>query len=142
MKFDISSAPLKIRDLFKAALLAREKAHAPYSGFKVGAALKTSTGQIFSGCNVENSSYGASNCAERVAVQKAVSEIENLKIVEIMVVTDANPPWPPCGLCRQVLVEFGQDVKVYSAGIHGTFTEAQLSDLLPNAFTPAHLAKT
>lgn len=141
MTHDISSAPLKVKDLFKAALLAREKAHAPYSGFKVGSALKTSTGQIFSGCNVENSSYGASNCAERVAIQKAVSEVEGLKIVEIMVVTDANPPWPPCGLCRQVLVEFGTDVTVYSAGLQGSYTESTLSELLPNAFTPSNLGK-
>jgi cytidine deaminase len=141
MNSEISSASVKVRDLFKAALLAREKAHAPYSGCKVGAAVRTSTGQIFSGCNVENSSYGASNCAERVAIQKAVSEVENLKIIEVMVVTDANPPWPPCGLCRQVMIEFGQEVTVYSAGLQGALTEATLTELLPNAFTPANLKK-
>ncbi|MBI2712615.1 MAG: cytidine deaminase [Bdellovibrio sp.] len=138
---DISSAPLAIKDLFKAALLVREKAHSPYSGFKVGAAIRTAQGQTFTGCNVENSSYGGSNCAERVAIQKAVSETENLEIVEIMVVTDANPPWPPCGLCRQVMVEFGTQIKIYCSSTQGAYAEYTLNELLPNAFTPSNLKK-
>ena len=83
--------------LFSAALRARDHAYAPYSGFKVGAALLTREGRIFAGCNVENSTYGATCCAEQVAVHNAVAELGKLDIAEVLVVTDNTPPWPPCG---------------------------------------------
>lgn len=140
---DISSAPLFIKDLFRAALLTRDKAYSPYSGLKVGAAIRTRSGQIFSGCNVENSSYGASMCAERVAIQKAISEIggKGFEIEAVMVVTDATPPWPPCGMCRQVISEFGLHAKIYLANIQGVFLESDFGELFPQAFTPTHLQK-
>ncbi len=141
MANQIGTASIHIKDLFKAALLAREKSHSPYSGIKVGSAILTKSGQTFSGCNVENSSFGATVCAERVAIQKAVSELGAMEIVEIMVVTDANPPWSPCGLCRQVMVEFGTEIKVYCANVQGFFEEYPLTELLPHAFTPSNLKK-
>ncbi len=88
-----------------------KRAYAPYSGYKVGAALKTKSGKIFSGCNVENASYGLTNCAERTAVFKAISEGEN-EFVEIVIFTDSDKLPTPCGACRQVLAEFSSDLKV------------------------------
>src|SRR5690348_9517727 len=99
----VTSVGPQIIELYEKAIQAQKHSYSPYSGCKVGAALRTRGGEIFSGCNVENSSYGATVCAERVAVQKAVSECGKIEIMEIMVVTDASPPWPPCGLCRQVM---------------------------------------
>lgn len=92
--------------LIEAATRARLHAHAPYSGAFIGSAVKMADGTIFSGCNIENASYGGTVCAERVAIWKAVSEQSSQKIEEIVVVSDFDSAWPPCGFCRQVIAEF------------------------------------
>jgi cytidine deaminase len=132
----------EIETLLTAAKKARENSYSPYSQHKVGAALRTSDGKIFSGCNVENSSYGATVCAERVAIQSAVAAGGKLEITEILVLTDATPPWPPCGMCRQVIAEFASiNLVVYSANLSGETKHKAFSDLFPEAFTPSHLIK-
>ncbi len=127
--------------LFQQAKAARENAYCPYSGHKVGAALLTSGGEIFVGCNVENSSYGATQCAERVAIQNAVSKLGKIKISEILVVTDADPAWPPCGLCRQVIAEFGPEARIHISTLKGEIKSFPFSELFPHAFTPQNLGK-
>ncbi len=124
--------------LVEMAKEARKNAYAPYSNFKVGAALLTKSGRVFTGCNVENSSFGASMCAERVAVFKAVNEGER-EFQAIAVVTDTKEPAMPCGLCRQVLSEFSLDIKIYAANLNGDVRETTLKDLLPYAFTKKDL---
>lgn len=129
-------------DLIEKAREARTKAYSPYSGYQVGAALKTSHGKIYSGCNIENSSYGATICAERVAIHKAISELGSMEISEICVVTDASPPWPPCGICRQVISEFARpSTKIIAANLQGECKTIVFQELMPEAFTPAHLGK-
>ncbi len=125
--------------LIEMAKRARENAYAPYSNFKVGAALLTEDGEIFTGANVENASYGLSICAERVAVFKAVSEGKR-KFKAIAVVADTEKPTPPCGACRQVLAEFG-DIEVIMANLKGDVKVMKLSELLPEAFTPDDLRR-
>ncbi len=125
-------------ELIDMAKEARKNAYAPYSKFKVGAALLTKSGKVFTGCNVENSSFGASMCAERVAVFKAVSEGER-EFKAIAVVTDTDDPAMPCGMCRQVLSEFSMDIKVYAANLDGKVKTTTLRDLLPYAFTKEDL---
>lgn len=115
---------------------AREKAYAPYSGFKVGAALRTKSGRVYCGSNVENASYGLTICAERVAVFNAVSEGECE--FEALAVVSENLA-PPCGACRQVLAEFGLDTQVIVADLGGRREVHLMADLLPTAFTPALL---
>ncbi len=122
-------------ELTQAATRARNNAYCPYSKHAVGAALRTKEGKIFSGCNVENSSYGATICAERVAIQNAISSCGKIEIEEILVMTDSTPPWPPCGMCRQVLVEFGKNMQVHFANLKGEMHTTTLQELLPNAFT-------
>jgi len=112
---------------------ARELAHAPYSGFKVGAALKTRAGEIVTGCNLENASYGLTMCAERVAVFKAVSE--GLSDFEaIVVVADSKQLTAPCGPCRQILWEFCGDILVHMSNSKGRTRVMRLRDLLPLPF--------
>lgn len=136
----IANSSELIKDLFREALLAREKSYSRYSGHKVGAALKTTDGTLHKGCNVENSSYGATVCAERVAVFAAVAALgPHVQISEVMVVTDATPPWPPCGMCRQVLAEFGKDLTLHLANPAGQLETYRFGDVFPMAFTPAHL---
>jgi cytidine deaminase len=125
-------------NLIAEAMKAREKAHAPYSRFAVGAALLAKSGRIYTGCNVENASYGLSTCAERVAVFKAVSEGER-DFEAIAVVTEKGVP--PCGACRQVLMEFGEDIQVIVANGAGEYRVFTLQELLPEAFTPEHLGR-
>ena len=125
-------------ELVDIAKKARENAYAPYSKFKVGAALLTKSGKVFTGCNVENSSFGASMCAERVAVFKAVSEGER-EFKAIAVVTDTDDPAMPCGMCRQVLSEFSINIKIYAANLNGKVKTATLRELLPYAFTKEDL---
>jgi cytidine deaminase len=125
-------------ELIDKAIKAREKAYAPYSKFKVGAALLTKSGKIFTGANIENASYGASMCAERVAVFKAISEGET-EIIEIAVVTDEKTPAMPCGICRQVLREFSTNLKIYAANLNGKILETTIDKLLPKAFTRKNL---
>src|SRR5580698_8212702 len=104
--------------LISAALQARENAHAPYSKFKVGAALEDATGRIHTGCNVENATYGLSLCAERVAVFKAVSDAAR-GFKRVAVVADTETLTPPCGACRQILWEFCGDVEIVLANLSG-----------------------
>ncbi len=139
----ISSSSPKIQELFQKALHVRNYAYAPYSQCKVGAAIKISSGQIFTGCNVENASYGATLCAERSAIVKAISDTGKIQITEIMVITDATPPWPPCGICRQMISEFisdpNQRVPVYTANIQGDLITLNWNEVYPQGFTPDYL---
>jgi len=130
-----------IKELFEAAKKAQKKSYSPYSQCQVGAAIRTTQGKIFSGCNVENASYGATVCAERVAIQKAVSEMGSIQLKELMVVTHASPPWPPCGMCRQVIAEFGTEITLYLANLKGEIQTASFKQLFPQAFDPSHLKK-
>ena len=120
--------------LIEKARLARLSAHAPYSHFQVGAALLTSDGRVFTGCNVENSTYGLSMCAERVAIFKAVSEGMQ-EIAKVVVVTDSEDIAPPCGCCRQMTWEFGsEDTEVVIANLAGAVRSYRIKELLPKAF--------
>ena len=93
-------------DLLSLARAAQTRAYAPYSGFHIGAAIRLENGDVFAGCNVENASYGATICAERGAILTAVAASGHVRVVEVVVASEGNPPWPPCGMCRQVLAEF------------------------------------
>jgi len=119
--------------LIEAAREARERAVAPYSKFKVGAALETADGTIVSGCNIENSTYGLTLCAERVAVFKAVSDGHHA-FRRIAVVADTADPTPPCGPCRQILWEFCGDIEVILANLTSDMGHHRLKDLLPLPF--------
>jgi cytidine deaminase len=118
--------------LIQHAIEARGRAYAPYSGYPVGAAVLTASGRIFNGCNVENASSGLTVCAERTAIQKAVSEGER-EITALAVVTEDGAS--PCGACRQVLLEFGEEVVIILADDSGKFQETSLRELLPRPFT-------
>lgn len=124
--------------LISVARDAREHAHAPFSGFRVGAAVRARSGRIFSGCNVENASYGLTICAERVAVFKAISEGER-EFDAICVVTDTDVLTPPCGACRQIIWEFCGDVPVILANLHGKIEHERSLNLLPRPFDSSHL---
>jgi cytidine deaminase len=119
--------------LIDAARAAREHAHAPFSKFKVGAALRTRSGRLVGGCNVENASYGLTICAERVAIFKAISEGER-EFDAIAVVTDADTLTPPCGACRQIIWEFCGNVEVVLANLKGQVEHHRMKDLLPLPF--------
>ena len=138
----MSKSDLK-QALFEKAAEARLRSYSPYSQCKVGAAIRLSNQSIFSGCNVENASYGGTVCAERTAILKAVSETGTpLKIEEIVVVTDATPPWPPCGLCRQVIAEFAAPhAQIHAMNLQGECRTSTFEELLPQAFVPQHLQK-
>jgi cytidine deaminase len=118
--------------LLSAAREVREKAYAPYSQFKVGAALLTKSGRIYRGCNVENLSFGLTVCAERAAVFAAIAAGE-LGFEAIAVVADSVQPVTPCGACRQVLAEFSSDLPVCSANLQGERYETTIGELLPRA---------
>lgn len=121
-----------MHELLEQALLVREKAYAPYSQFRVGAAVRGGSGHIHTGCNVENASYGLTSCAERNAIYQAIAQGEqNLK--EILVLADTKEPVVPCGACRQVMQEFGINV-VYRANINGQLVCNTLEELLPLGF--------
>lgn len=120
--------------LLDAARKAMKNAYAPYSHFRVGAALITNKGEVFSGCNVENASYGVTNCAERTAIFTAVEQSgPGLKIRALAVVNDQDVPCSPCGACRQVIYEFGPKATVLFKGPKG-WKEAQITELLPEGF--------
>lgn len=121
-----------MKELLHAAGQAREKAYAPYSGFKVGAAVLAASGRIYSGCNIENASYGLTNCAERTAIFKAVSEGEG-KLLALAVVGDTPAPIAPCGACRQVMAEFGIE-KIIMGNLQGGQLVMTLGELLPYSF--------
>jgi cytidine deaminase len=125
------------RALIDLAAEAQRRAYAPYSNYQVGAALRTKSGRIFTGCNVENAAYPHAMCAERVAIFKAVSEGE--REFDVIVVVTPNGG-SPCGGCRQVMAEFGLDTLVLIADGEGRLVnETTVNDLLPLAFTPANL---
>ena len=121
------------KELIAAATLVRENAYAPYSEFRVGSALETDDGQIIVGSNVESASYGLTVCAERVAVWNAISQGKR-KIVKIAVVADTEELTPPCGVCRQIIWEFGGNIPVIFANLHGKVETVEMKDLLPRAF--------
>jgi cytidine deaminase len=120
-------------DLVAAARSARLRAHAPFSGFKVGAALETVDGVLVTGCNVENATYGLTMCAERVAIFAAVSQ-GHTRFTRVAVVADTTRPTPPCGACRQLLWEFGGDLEVILASLEAVHSRHQIRDLLPLPF--------
>jgi len=128
-----------MNSLVEAAIRARENAHAPYSAFKVGAALESVDGSVFTGCNVENATYGLTLCAERVAVVKAVSEGAST-FVRIAVAADTEEVTPPCGACRQILWEFCGDIEVILANLKGKQETVRLKDLYPRAFDAGSLS--
>ena len=121
--------------LLEAALKARAFAHAPFSKFQVGAALEDSEGRIWTGCNVENASYGLTVCAERVAVFKAISEgVKPRAFTRIAIAADTDKLTPPCGACRQILWEFLGNAEVILVNPHGKTARYQMIDLLPEPF--------
>ena len=125
--------------LIELATQVRELAYAPYSKYKVGAVVESSDGRIFTGCNVENSSYGLTMCAERNALAKAVSEGAR-DFVRIAVIADAHAPVPPCGACRQVISELcGKDVEVVMVNLRGQIETHTVAELLPEAFDSSFL---
>ena len=124
--------------LVDAALAARQHARAPFSNFKVGAALEDETGRIFTGCNVENATYGLTMCAERVAVFKAVSEGAR-EFRRIAVAADTDLLTPPCGACRQILWEFCGDIEVTLVNLEGKTETLRLKDLFPRPFDASFL---
>ena len=131
----------ELRSLRERALAAMDRAYAPYSNFQVGAALLGSDGSIAEGCNVENASFPAGTCAERVALGAAVSRgVRSFRMV--VIASSGDTPASPCGMCRQALIEFSPELEVISITRAGTEARWRLSDLLPNAFTPAALDST
>lgn len=127
------SAELR-RKLQRAAEKAMKNAHAPYSKFRVGTAILTAKGEIFTGCNVENASYGMTNCAERTAIFSAVAASgPKLEILAVAVTNDHGVPCSPCGACRQVIYEFGPDAVIFFQGANGP-KQAHITELLPEGF--------
>ncbi len=120
-------------ELVRAATRAREHAYAPYSRFRVGAAVRASDGRVFAGCNVENASYGLSICAERVAIFNAVAHGAR-EIRALAVCTDAPAPATPCGACRQVIAEFADDAAIALANTGGALVITSINELLPLPF--------
>lgn len=130
---------MDVQELIGKAVKAKENAYVPYSHFRVGAALLTESGRVYTGCNIENVSYGATNCAERTAVFKAVSEGER-EFQAIVITGDNGDYLPPCGICRQVLLEFGKDsMEVILANSTGDYKVTTLGELLPGAFSSKNL---
>jgi len=127
-----------LQPLVDAARAARERAIAPYSRFKVGAALEMADGTVVTGCNIENATFGLTMCAERVALFKALSE-GHRDVRRVVVVADTRSPTPPCGPCRQLLWEYAGDVEVILAGTTGVCGVHRLGDLLPLPFDQHHI---
>ena len=120
-------------ELLSAAIYARNQAHAPYSGFNVGVSLKDVSGKVFSGCNVENASYGLTICAERATVCSAVAAgVKTFN--QMVIVADSESPCPPCGACRQFLFEFAPNLEIWIINLSGAVVYHRLQDLLPHAF--------
>lgn len=136
----MSLNPSLKKQLLDAAIKARSNSYSPYSNYKVGSALLMDEQRIFSGCNVENASYGATICAERAAIFSAIGEgFKNVQA--ILVVTDSLEPWPPCGMCRQVLSEFATaEVPVLLCNLDGVMREKTLGELCPHFFGPLQLS--
>jgi len=133
-------APKKLDSLVEAAKAARLRAYSPYSRVKIGAAVLTADGSIYTGANIENASYGLACCAERTAIFKAVSEGAK-RILAIAVVGKSEDFTKPCGACRQVMVEFNPNMKVLRRGLDGFSEDGTASSLLPEHFNPPGLAK-
>lgn len=125
-------------ELIRLAKKAMENAYVPYSHFRVGAALLTDKGEVYTGCNVENASFGGTNCAERTALFKAISEGQR-KFKAVAVISDSNDFTYPCGICRQVLSEFGLDLEIIVARNNEEYRVHKLREILPFAFTNAEL---
>lgn len=130
-------------DMITRAWEARQFSHSPYSEKKIGASVRLSNGQIYSGCNVENASYGGTVCAERVAIWKAYSENKKpLTISHVVVVSDEPSPWPPCGFCRQVMAEFSTpQTEITLVNTQKNEKTLSFAELFPFSFEPAHLGK-
>lgn len=127
-------------DLLSVASAARLNAHSPYSGFRVGAALRLKSGEVFGGCNVENASYGATICAERSAIMSAVAACGAIEITEILVLSEGNPPWPPCGMCRQVIGEFAApECVVWCVSESGEGEKRPFVEFFPQSFDASAL---
>jgi len=123
-----------VAKLMTTAQKAMKNAHAPYSGFHVGAAVLLKNGKVFSGCNVENASYGMTNCAERTAIFSAVAELgPKIEIRAVAVANAKGVPCAPCGACRQVIYEFGPEATIYFQGAEGP-KQAHIAELLPEGF--------
>jgi cytidine deaminase len=122
-----------LQKLIDKAKEAREKAFAPFSNFKVGAALLSKDGEVFTGCNIENASYGLTICAERVAIFKAISE-GTKDFVQLAVVGDTEDLTPPCGACRQIIWEFCGDIPIVLSNLPGKTEIVRMKELLPRAF--------
>lgn len=128
--------------LIETATAVRENAHAPYSRFKVGAAIRAASGAVYAGCNVENVAYPQGTCAEAGAIAAMVAQGET-RITEVLVIADSPSPVPPCGGCRQKLREFADGaVRVTMATTDGQTLTMTMEQLLPGAFTPGHMART
>ena len=127
-----------IANLLDQAAAARERAYAPYSHFPVGAAVLTNSGEVYTGCNVENASYGATCCAERVALFKAISE-GHKEIRAIAVVAAGEEVVPPCGICRQVMIELAPQAVVAMANLEGKRETQRVAELLPSPFGGGYL---
>ena len=132
---DESESAIDLRDT---AFAAMENAYAPYSRFRVGAAVRTSSGEVIAGCNVENAAYGEALCAERVAIAAAVARGMK-EFEEIAIASESDEPAAPCGSCRQTMSEFAPDLKITSYSRNGKQVTWRLSDLLPEAFASNHL---
>lgn len=132
---------LENEQLFHFAKEAMETAYVPYSKFRVGAVVVTKDGQLFTGCNIENASYGATNCAERTAIFKAVSQGYR-EFEKIMVIADSETPCAPCGICRQVVAEFfDPSAEIVMTNLKGEFLVKTVEEILPYAFGPKYLEK-
>ena len=136
----MSSSKNELNDAARAAL---KMSYSPYSTKKIGASLSLTNGRIFSGCNIENASYGGTVCAERVAIWKAISECSSSeKITEIVVASAEDNPWPPCGFCRQIMAEFAtEETIVRLINLGNDEVVYKFKDLFPEAFMPSHLIK-
>lgn len=130
---------MELNHLIEEAKKAREKAYVPYSKFPVGAALLTTDGRVYHGCNIENAAYSMTNCAERTALFKAYSEGDT-QFKLLAVVADTKRPVPPCGACRQVISELCEsDMKIVLTNLNGDIKELTVEELLPGAFSPEDL---
>lgn len=124
-----------LKKLHQAAVEVRKNSHSPYSKHKVGAAILLKTGEVYTGCNVENASYGATICAERAGILKAVSERGEIKIAEVVVVTDSATGWPPCGMCLQVIAEFADsETMVHIGNLEKVHRSLKMTDVMPHGF--------
>ena len=132
---------MEIKELVKISIEARKKAYVPYSNFTVGAAVEMEDGSVYTGCNIENASYGAANCAERTAIFKAVSE-GHTTIKKIAVVGDMSAFTSPCGICRQVIAEFASDdIEIIIVKNEDEYQVKTLEEILPGAFRKSDLLK-